>query len=352
MPATAPPIVKSDGTLWAWGENDHGQVGDGAVGGVRPTPEQIGTATNWTTIAAGNDHTLATKTDGTLWSWGNNSGGELSAMVWSGRDQPTPTQVGSGTGWKHAATGYNHTVALKADGSLWAWGANDQGQLGVRATTTSLVPEQVGGTTRLGGRRRREQLHDRAHGRNRRRPVEPVDHRDDPAATSPGRNECAGGLVGERSVGDRSLRHSPAHDSDADTAAGRVDHLDLADDRSVRSVSRNLRPDLLLQRFTAQDTLRTFRAGPRTHRDATPQRSAVVHVELVANGTPGHLAGFGYLSAAHGAMITRTGISATRLYLVATKCASCGTLTARWNGVTIGSVSLHNATTIRRQVTG
>src|SRR3990170_328103 len=76
--------IKSDGTLWAWGYNYYGQLGDGASGGgnYKTTPVQIGTGTNWSQIAAGGYHTLAIKSDGTLWAWGNYYGQLGDATAW------------------------------------------------------------------------------------------------------------------------------------------------------------------------------------------------------------------------------------------------------------------------------
>ena len=132
--------LKSDGTLWAWGWNDDGQLGDGTIID-KHTPTQIGSDDKWVSIAAGFTHTIALKSDGTLWAWGYNGYGELGDGTTI--DKHTPTQIGSDDKWVSIAAGYSHTIALKSDGTLWAWGYNGYGQLGDGTTTDSHVPEQV-----------------------------------------------------------------------------------------------------------------------------------------------------------------------------------------------------------------
>ena len=136
--------LKSDGTLWAWGSNGYGQLGDGTTT-TKTTPTQIGTATNWSAIAAGGDHTLALKSDGTLWAWGSNWWGQLGDGTTT--NKTTPTQIGTATNWTAISAGSNHTIALKSDGTLWAWGLNSgfnsSGQLGDGTTTDKITPVQI-----------------------------------------------------------------------------------------------------------------------------------------------------------------------------------------------------------------
>jgi alpha-tubulin suppressor-like RCC1 family protein/PKD repeat protein len=136
--------LKSDGTLWAWGRNAYGQLGDGTTTD-RYSPTQIGTDTDWVSIAAGSRHTIALKSDGTLWAWGANGVGQLGDGTTT--DRYSPTQIGTDTDWVSIAAGGYFTIALKSDGTLWAWGANGVGQLGDGTTTRSLVPKKIGTDT-------------------------------------------------------------------------------------------------------------------------------------------------------------------------------------------------------------
>jgi len=124
--------LKPDGTLWAWGTNFSGQLGNGTNANSNvPVQESTG-ATNWVAIAGGGSHTVALKADGTLWAWGRNSEGQLgNGTSGLGAFSNVPVQESTGaTNWVAVAGGFAHTVALKADGTLWAWGANASGQLG------------------------------------------------------------------------------------------------------------------------------------------------------------------------------------------------------------------------------
>ena len=136
--------LKSNGTLWAWGEHTDGQLGDGS-NTDRWTPTQIGSATNWTSISAGTDHSLALQSDGTLWSWGLNTGGQLGDGSSTSRN--SPMQLGSDSDWRTVAAGEKHSIALKTGGSLWAWGLNASGQLGDGSFLPSSSPLQIGTAT-------------------------------------------------------------------------------------------------------------------------------------------------------------------------------------------------------------
>jgi alpha-tubulin suppressor-like RCC1 family protein len=132
--------LKSNGTLWAWGSNTYGQLGDG-TSNTTSTPIQSGSDTNWSAIAAGDTHTIALKSDGTLWAWGSNIYGQLGGGSTGINTAPIQESSGS-TNWSAIAAGYDHTVALKSDGTLWAWGSNTYGQLGVGTTANKTTPTQ------------------------------------------------------------------------------------------------------------------------------------------------------------------------------------------------------------------
>ncbi|MCL2188196.1 MAG: BspA family leucine-rich repeat surface protein [Defluviitaleaceae bacterium] len=133
--------IKNDGTLWGWGQNNEGQLGDGSTT-TRHTPVQIGTCAGWVNVSAGNSHTVAVKNDGTLWSWGVNSNGQLGDGTTVNRNMPV--QVGVDTDWAEVSAGFSFTIAIRTDGTLWAWGANSSGQLGDGTLLSSHVPMQIG----------------------------------------------------------------------------------------------------------------------------------------------------------------------------------------------------------------
>jgi alpha-tubulin suppressor-like RCC1 family protein len=114
----------------------------------------IGSDTNWVRVSAGSDHNLALKSDGTIWSWGANYQGQLGSgnrgmktSKGTVRVQPRPAPMVEGTDWVDVEAGFVDGFALKRDGSLWAWGLNNFGQLGIGSWTDSPGPVQVGTAT-------------------------------------------------------------------------------------------------------------------------------------------------------------------------------------------------------------
>lgn len=134
--------LKADGTVWSWGFNQFGQLGNGTSGVNSASPVQS-SITNVKAISteANAKFSLALKADGTVWAWGNNQNSQLGNNV--GIASTTPVQVGSLTNMIAIAAGSLHGIALKADGTVWAWGTNFNGQLGNGTTTSSITPVQV-----------------------------------------------------------------------------------------------------------------------------------------------------------------------------------------------------------------
>ncbi|MDO9513716.1 MAG: FlgD immunoglobulin-like domain containing protein, partial [Elusimicrobiota bacterium] len=133
--------IKIDGTLWAWGSNDYGGLGLGDKT-LRWTPTQVGSETTWSLASAGAVYTIAIKTDGTLWAWGHNSDGQLG--LGDNTEKWTPMQVGTATNWTAGSSGTSrHSLAIKTDGTLWSWGWNYYGQLGLGDTTARNSPIQI-----------------------------------------------------------------------------------------------------------------------------------------------------------------------------------------------------------------
>jgi alpha-tubulin suppressor-like RCC1 family protein len=136
--------TKTDGTLWAWGSNNNGQLGLGNQT-YYSSPKQIGALTSWLNISAGRYSLVAIKSDGTLWAWGANDYGQLglsNKIAYS-----SPKQVGALTNWSKSGSGTYHNIALKTDSTLWSWGYNDHGQLGQNNTSNLSSPKQIGSLT-------------------------------------------------------------------------------------------------------------------------------------------------------------------------------------------------------------
>jgi alpha-tubulin suppressor-like RCC1 family protein len=133
--------IKTDGTLWTWGLNTNGQLGLGNVTQYT-TPQKVGTDTDWSKFSCGNTHMAAIKTDGTLWTWGSNSSGQLG--LGNTTQYTTPQKVGVATDWNNISCGFSNTFAIKNNGTLWATGLNNGGQLGLGDTTNRNVFTQIG----------------------------------------------------------------------------------------------------------------------------------------------------------------------------------------------------------------
>jgi Regulator of chromosome condensation (RCC1) repeat len=174
--------LRSDGTVWAWGDNSKGQLGDGTVTS-RPTPVQVTALTAVTAVASGASHSLALRSDGTVWAWGDNSKGQFGDGTTT--FSSTPVQVTGVTGITALAAGRSHSLALCNDGTVWAWGDNLEGQLGDATNTVRLTPVQVTGLTGITAINRSRDGHRKS--RHSNSPL-PADHRNPP--DSHGGNPC------------------------------------------------------------------------------------------------------------------------------------------------------------------
>ena len=134
--------AQSDGTLWAWGRNDDGQLGDGTTTS-RSLPVKIAGVSNVRSVAAGYDHTVVLTTDGKVYAWGNNSNGQLGDGSTVGRATPAQLTSADMSNVRAIDAGYKYTIALKADGTIWTWGYNNKGQLGNNTQTDNHTPQQV-----------------------------------------------------------------------------------------------------------------------------------------------------------------------------------------------------------------
>lgn len=138
--------IKTDGTLWVWGNNGDGRLGlgSGLVSGSKSSPVQVGALSDWASISGGNQHSLAVKTDGSLWAWGTNSTAYPVLGDGTVIAKSSPIQIGSLTDWASVSAGGGKSHAIKTDGSLWSWGRGVGGRLALGNTTSYSSPVQVG----------------------------------------------------------------------------------------------------------------------------------------------------------------------------------------------------------------
>jgi alpha-tubulin suppressor-like RCC1 family protein len=136
--------VKTNGTLFTWGSNFYGQLGLNDTA-VRSSPVQVGALTNWAQVSVGHTHTACITTAGTLFTWGRNTSGALGLNDTT--DCSSPVQVGALTNWAQVSAGRINTGCVTAAGTLFTWGSNNNGQLGLNDATNRSSPVQVGALT-------------------------------------------------------------------------------------------------------------------------------------------------------------------------------------------------------------
>ena len=136
-------MITTDGKLWVWGANTNGNLGNNSTVDKSSPVQTVAGGTNWSQIDGSNTHVVAIKTDGSLWAWGENLLGQLGQNDKIHRS--SPTRIGSGTNWVKCAAGYRTTHALKSDGTIWSCGFNYNGQLGIgNNSDQSILVQTVG----------------------------------------------------------------------------------------------------------------------------------------------------------------------------------------------------------------
>ena len=137
--------VRTNGTIWSWGCNGNGRLGDNTTTTTRSSPVSVvGGFTDWCQVSAGGIHTAAVRTNGTIWSWGLNNAGQLGDNTAVSRSSPVSV-VGGFTDWCQVSAGYRHSIAVRTNGTLWAWGCNNCGQLGDNTIVSKSSPVSVVG---------------------------------------------------------------------------------------------------------------------------------------------------------------------------------------------------------------
>lgn len=138
--------LASDHSLRCWGANGWGALGNGINADSRAVPVRVGSTTDvdWAQFDSGSDGVCAVKFNGSLWCWGNNAYGQLGQGGSDYASHNVPVRVGTANDWRQVSVGDRHVCAVKTNGDLWCWGSNSSGQLGIGNTNTSFVPMYVG----------------------------------------------------------------------------------------------------------------------------------------------------------------------------------------------------------------
>lgn len=134
--------VKTNGTLWTWGFNNQGRNGNNSIADVCSPVQTVAGGNDWRCVLTNVNFTAAIKTDGTLWTWGYNLNGQLGINNTINRSSPGQT-ISGGNNWTRISLGCNHMVSIKSDGTLWTWGLNSSGQLGDNTNISKSSPVQT-----------------------------------------------------------------------------------------------------------------------------------------------------------------------------------------------------------------
>src|ERR1700719_4309165 len=129
-------LLNSDGTVWTWGSNSYGELGYVGTGSINLEPRQVPGLSGMTAVAAGTSHNLVLKSDGTVWAWGSNSNGQLGN---AGPNSATPVQVSGLSGVAAIAAGGNQSFAVKSDGTVWYWGSDVLAYQNTRTAPTQIA---------------------------------------------------------------------------------------------------------------------------------------------------------------------------------------------------------------------
>jgi hypothetical protein len=136
--------VRANGSLWAWGINLNGRLGDDTTTSRRSPVSVVGGFSDWVSASAGGSHSLGVRANGSLWAWGNNLDGRLGDNTITARSSPVSV-VGGFSDWISASAGYTHSLGVRANGTVWAWGSNGNGRLGDNTVTDRSSPVSVVG---------------------------------------------------------------------------------------------------------------------------------------------------------------------------------------------------------------
>lgn len=143
--ATHTCAIRSTGKLYCWGADDSGQLGDGGANTDVSSPVRITTVDGWRSVSAGGSHTCAIRYSGKLYCWGSDTSGQVGDGSQIGADRPR--QITNATDWRSVSAGGNHTCAVRSTGKLYCWGADESGQVGDGSLTGATSPRQIATAT-------------------------------------------------------------------------------------------------------------------------------------------------------------------------------------------------------------